>query len=178
MFKWIISCFVIVILIFALARPGGGEETVNYDSFGKIKIGMTIAQAQKVAQIRLSQLNGKPNQKEGCFYIQPFNNVRFMIVEGKIATFEINSSGVKTTKGIKIGDEEYNLATYGIKNFQVVPINLKRYFIYTPPQAKNYRIIFETVKYIERYNITRYRAGKLPEVNYPIGCANYSQKSS
>lgn len=49
MFKWIISYIFIVILIFALSVPTGIlTDTVDYNSFGKIKIGMTLAQAQKL----------------------------------------------------------------------------------------------------------------------------------
>ncbi|MBD2254679.1 hypothetical protein [Nostoc parmelioides] len=179
MFKWIISYIFIVILIFALSVPTGiSTDTVDYNSFGKIKIGMTLAQAQKVAHIGIVQLNGKRNQQDGCFYVQPksgfqFQRVKFMVVDGKIVTFEINGSNVKTAKGVKVGDSQYNLATYGIKNFQLIgnKNSKQRYFIYAPPKAKNYRIIFESGEY--EY-ITRYRAGKIPEVNYPFGCANYS----
>ncbi|MBD2505540.1 hypothetical protein [Anabaena azotica] len=181
MFKWIISCILIVMLIFALTLPfGDGDETVDYNSFGKIKIGMTLAQAKKAdPMIAIVQLNGKRNQKDGCFYVQPksgfqFYRVRFMVVDGKIVTFEINGSNVKTTQNIKVGDSHYNLATYGIKNFQLIgnKNSKQRYFIYTPPKAPNYRMIFESGEYDY---IRRYRAGKLPFVNYPFGCANYSK---
>lgn len=178
MFKWIISYIFIVILIFALTLPSGvSNETVNYNSFGKIKIGMTLAQAQKASTIAIVQLNGKPNQKNGCFYVQPksgfqFYGVRFMVIDGKIVTFEINGSNVKTTKGVKVGDSHYNLVSYGIKNFQLIgnKKSKQRYFIYTPPKAPNYRMIFESGEYDY---IRRYRAGKLPFVNYPFGCANF-----
>jgi hypothetical protein len=179
MFKWIVSFLFIVALIFALLIPSGvSSEMVDYNSFGKIKIGMTPGQAQQAAHIGIVQLNGKRNQKDGCFYVQPksgfqFHRVKFMVVDGKIVTFEINGSNVKTTKGIKVGDSQYNLTSYGIKNFQLIgnKKSKQRYFIYTPPKAKNYRMIFESGEY--EY-ITRYRVGKLPEVNYPFGCANFS----
>jgi hypothetical protein len=180
MLKWIISYFLIVVLIFGLLVPSGvWTDTVDYNSFGKIKIGMTVAQAEKAARIGIVQLNGKRNQKDGCFYVQPksgfqFQRVRFMVVDGKIVTFEINGSNVKTTKGINVGDSQYNLAYYGIKNFQLIgnKKSKQRYFIYIPPKAKDYRMIFESGEY--EY-ITRYKAGRLPEVNYPFGCANYSK---
>lgn len=175
-------CFIFQLLIQTIFNPTeklSNKSRVNYDSFGKVKIGMTVTQAEKAGQIKFLQLNGNPGQKKGCFYIKPQSNlqfyrVKFMVVNGIISTLEINNENIETIAGIRIGYEEYKLAfSYGIKDIQIAtnPLSKKRYFIYTPPKAKNYRMIFESDK---KY-ITRYRIGKTPEVNYPNGCANYRE---
>ncbi|MBD2441191.1 hypothetical protein [Nostoc sp. FACHB-110] len=154
------------------------QSRVNYDSFGKIKIGMTVAQAEKAGNIKLLQLNGNPNKKEGCFYMEPESGtglfqVRFMVVNGRITTFEIGSNpNIYTQVGVNTGTPENDLRfLYGFQNVLVLSDKAlkKRYLIYFPPKAKNYRLIFES----NGTYATRFKAGKLPEVTYPHGCASY-----
>ncbi|MCS6814402.1 MAG: hypothetical protein NZ772_12660 [Cyanobacteria bacterium] len=159
------------------------QSRVNINSFGPIQVGMTVAAAEKAAQMSLLVQSGQP-RNTACYYVVPSRTVRgvgFMVInsrdeqpdkqQDRIARIDVwSNSLVMTTSGARIGDFESRLRTL-YPEARVTPhddIPGGRYFTIVPQAESdsNYRLIFET----DGRRIVRFRAGQLPEVNYPKGC--------
>jgi hypothetical protein len=138
----------------------------------KITIGMTVKQAEKAAAITL--VNGdEPNKF--CYYVSPKvkpKDISFMVSEYKIARIDIDNKNISTVKGAKIGDTETKIKQLYKGYIKVEPhqyVEKGHYLIFVPKDKvdQNYRIVFET----DGKKVTRFRSGKLPEVEYVEGCS-------
>lgn len=96
--------------------------------------------------------------------------VRLMTAKGRIVRVDVDSGSTTTAEGARIGDTEARINTLYAGRVVTTPskytaghyLTVKR-----PPAADSaYRFIFET----NGSKVTRYRAGKLPEVGYVEGC--------
>ncbi len=145
-----------------------GDNVVTFNSFGKVKTGMTVAQA---SQALGTKLTGEPDAGIDCYYVNPkqgFKGVRFMITKGTIARIEIESKEYATDKGAKIGDTEAKIKSL-YKGVQVYPqkYDEKKNDMEVHSDDKQYLIIFET----DGKRVTGFRAGKAEEVGYVEGCS-------
>ena len=83
-----------------------GDNAVTFNSFGKVKTGMTVSQA---SQALGTKLVGEAEDGMDCYYVNPkqgFKGVRFMVTNGSVARIDIESKEYATDKGAKIGDTE------------------------------------------------------------------------
>lgn len=137
-----------------------------------ITIGMTVKQAEKAAKITL--INGDAPNKY-CYYVSPKRkpeNISFMVSEYKIARIDIDNKNITTLKGAKIGDTETKIKQLYKGYIKIEPhqyVEKGHYLIFVPKDKadQNYRIVFET----DGKKVTRFRSGKLPEVEYVEGCS-------
>jgi hypothetical protein len=96
-----------------------------------------------------------------------------MVTNGRIARVDVtDNSKITTLSGAKIGDSESKIKSLYPNQIKVEAHEYDpkgHYLIFVPKdsQDKNYRIIFET----DGKKVTRWRSGKLPEVQFIEGCA-------
>ncbi|MEG4575826.1 hypothetical protein QUA56_24620 [Microcoleus sp. N3A4] len=144
-----------------------------------IRVGMTVDEASKSAGIKLITSGSGGVDEYQCSYVHPQGEpkeIAFMVVKGRIARVDINNKRMTTLRGAKIGNtQEQIIKLYPgqIKEtphpYVGGPPQNGKYLTFVPKDAadKNYRIIFETSK----NRVTRFRSGKLPEVEYIEGCS-------
>jgi CubicO group peptidase (beta-lactamase class C family) len=160
------------------AQPGGEADgptssSVGVDpmGFGPIRVGMTVAEAERALGSPLPLLGPK---MEPCYYVTPKDRpgLAFMIFEGRVARVDVHQQSiVRTAEGAGIGDPEDHIQSLYPGRVEVQPHKYTegRYLIVRPaaPADSGYRIIFET----DGTQVTRYRAGRLPEVGWVEGCS-------
>ncbi len=152
----------------SIIGQNGGGNAVTFNSFGKVKTGMTVSQA---AQALGTELVGKAEDGMDCYYVNPkqgFKGVRFMVTNKTIARIEIESKAYATDKGAKIGETEDKIKSL-YKGVQVFPqkYDEKLHDMEVHSADKKYLIIFET----DGKRVTGFRAGQAEEVGYVEGCS-------
>ncbi len=145
-----------------------GDNAVTFNSFGKVKTGITVSQASQALGTELVRGKG---YEDGCYYVDPkqgFKGVRFMVTNGSVARIEIESKAYATDKGAKIGDTEAKIKSL-YKGIQVYPqkYDEKSHDMEVYSDDKQYLIIFET----DGKRVTGFRAGQAEEVGYVEGCS-------
>jgi hypothetical protein len=161
------------------------QSKVAIDGIGPIRVGMTIAEAEKSAGVQLIERGGRAGLG-GCYYVEPKTGPRdlaFMITSNRGDTQMIRTkdrivrvdvyrnSRITTLSGAKIGDTEARIkALYpGLSPHAYTGHRGGRYLTLMPKDAadKNYRVVFETLN----GRVTQLRSGRVPEVEYVEGCA-------
>ena len=151
------------------------KSQVRIDGIGAIRVGMTLAEAEKAAGMRLiHDVGWQINDR--CYYVRPEDRelkIGLMISEGKVVRVDIwSDSQIKTLSGAGIGDSEARIFALYPNRIEVRehPYLGKRgkYLTFVPRDAvdRDYRVVFETV---EGY-VRQYRAVKLPQVGHIEGC--------
>lgn len=167
-----IFCLFIIIILLLTVSPSSNAQSksvVTYNSFGRVKTGMTVSKASKALGVSLVRGEGYEN---GCYYVSPkqgFKGISFMVIDGNIARFDINSKGYTTEKGAKVGDTESRIKSLykGMVKVSKHPYDNKGHYLEVKFDNENYSIIFET----DGKRVTSFRAGKSKEVGYIEGCA-------
>lgn len=96
-----------------------------------------------------------------------------MITGGRVARIDVwQNRQITTLSGAKIGDSEARIKALYPGQIQVSLHQYVRgghYLTFVPRDKsdRNYRVVFET----DGKTVTRFRAGKLPEVEYVEGCS-------
>lgn len=147
------------------------SSKVGINGIGAILVGQTIAEASQAAGIRIKFNGGDPKT---CAYYSPqrgLEGVSFLVAENRIARVDVNNPRITTLRGAKIGDTEARIKSLYPGQIRVEPHAYVKghYLVFVPkdPKDKNYRVVFET----NGQRVQRYRAGKLPEVDYIEGCS-------
>jgi hypothetical protein len=171
-----------------LAQPQLTEQSkLAIDGIGPIRVGMTVAQAEKSANITLIEKGGRAGTS--CYYLWPKTGPQglgLMVIspreeknilrnQDRIARVDIfNNRRMTTLRGAKIGNTEAQIKAFYPSQIQVTPHQYTaseggHYLTFIPKDAadKDYRIVFETLK----GRVNQFRSGKLPEVGYVEGCA-------
>jgi hypothetical protein len=163
------------------------QSKLAIDGIGPIRVGMTVAQAEKSANVTLIEKGGRAGTS--CYYLWPKTgpeNLSLMVIspreenrilrnQDRIARVDIfSNSPVTTLRGAKIGDTEAHIKALYPGQIKTTPHEYTgsqggHYLTFVPKDAadKDYRIVFETLK----GRVTQFRSGKLPEVEYVEGCA-------
>jgi outer membrane protein assembly factor BamE (lipoprotein component of BamABCDE complex) len=144
-----------------------GNYIVTFNSFGGVKIGMTIAQASQALGTELVRGQG---YEDACYYVesQGLQGVRFMVTNEKIARIDVTSSKYATNKGAKIGDSLGKIKNlYPKAKVFRQKYDKRKYDIQIYSGDKQFMIIFESAG----KRITGYRVGNTEEVSYVEGCS-------
>jgi hypothetical protein len=172
-----------------VAQPQLTEQSkLAIDGIGPIRVGMTVAEAEKSANITLIE-KGVRAGGGGCYYLWPKTgpkNLSLMVISpreenrilrdrDRIARVDIFSdSPVTTLRGAKIGDTEARIKALYPGQIKTTPHEYTssqggHYLTFIPKDAadKGYRLVFETLK----GRVRQFRSGKLPEVEFVEGCA-------
>jgi hypothetical protein len=145
---------------------------VTLRGIGPVRVGMTPAEASSAAG---KQIVAKPDVNAGCGYAEPEGGpegVSFMVVSGRIARVDVTGGPVKTLSGAGVGDTEAQVQARYSNRLEVSPhkyVASGHYLTLVPtdPADADFRLIFET----DGTKVTRFRAGKQPEVSYVEGCS-------
>ncbi|BAZ86120.1 hypothetical protein [Dolichospermum compactum] len=159
------------------------QAKVTINSIGTVKIGMNLPEAAAAANTRLSV--GYAGS-DSCYYLQTegeLKGVSFMVTKDDvksrlqyitsdvIARVDVENPKITTLSGAKVGDTEARIKSLYPGQIKVTPHEYTNghYLTFIPKNKaeQNYRIVFET----DGQRVTRYRAGKLPEVEYVEGCS-------
>jgi hypothetical protein len=163
------------------------QSKLAIDGIGPIRVGMTVAQAEKSANVALIEKGGRAGTS--CYYLWPKTGpegLGLMVISpreeksilrdrDRIVRVDIfQNKRMTTLRGAKIGNTEAQIKAMYPGQIQVTTHQYTgpqggHYLTFIPKDAadKDYRIVFETLK----GRVTQFRAGKLPEVEYVEGCA-------
>lgn len=150
--------------------PAAPTYTVTERGIGPLKAGMTFAEAD--AALGGALLVPVGVDTTGCDYLVwdrgPYG-VHVMFDEHRVARVDIDTSGIATAAGARIGDDEARIKRLYPGQVTVTPHKYEdgHYLTVTPAADKRFRIIFET----SGGRVTRYRAGMMPSVEYVEGCS-------
>ena len=144
---------------------------VTERGIGALRAGMSLREASAAVSTTLSVPRG--SDPAGCYYVA-WNGapagVRVMAEAGSIARIDVDSAGVATATGVRVGDAEEHVQQLHAGRVAVSPHKYidGHYLTVTPesPADSLFRIVFE----VEKGRIVRYRAGRLPQVEYVEGC--------
>ena len=164
--------FLFALLATSACRSGTNRSvwTVSIRGFGPIEAGMTLAEANAAGGRSLATPGSESCDMVG-FADDTGSAVSFMVVEGRIARVDITGSPVETNHGARIGDAESRIQQLYPGRVTVRPHKYTdgHYLIVAPstPADSGFELVFET----DSQRVTRYRAGKLPAVEYVEGCS-------
>lgn len=140
------------------------------DGFGPIRIGMTRAQAERVAAMALS--DDRELSSAYCYYLdftRGLKGVIFMVTEGRISRVDILAPGFATLSGAQVGNTEARLKEIYGERAKFTPhkyLGAAGNYVTVMSADGRYAVQFET----KHGRVFRYRAGKFPEVALVEGC--------
>ena len=158
----------------AAARPAKPDTAIRMTAagYGPLRIGMTVVNAA----VALNSPTPSTVGLDTAWAYVPIANapagMRVMVTGGTVARIEIDSSSVATGLGARVGDSEARIRElYGsrvtLQPHKYLPNG--RYLIVDPIPASDsgLKLVFET----DGSRVTKYRAGRMPEVEWVEGCA-------
>jgi hypothetical protein len=145
---------------------------VSIRAYGPIEWGMTLAEAEKAAGRSFEKSD---SLESGCRQIRLAGDSGkgplFMVVDGRIARVDVTDPGIQTNHKVAVGDDETRVQSMYSERVTVSPhkYTAGHYLTVGPRTAADsgYELVFET----DSQRVTRYRAGRLPEVEYVEGCS-------
>ncbi len=150
------------------ARPPPPAWTVTQTGWGPIRAGMSVAEARAALGGELPE----PSNRE-CDHVRPPRGpqgVLIMTVGGHVARVEVTDSTVVTAAGARVGDTEARINALYPGRVQTAPHKYTdgHYLVVRGGAGADsvYRLVFET----DGQRVTRYRSGRLPEVEWVEGC--------
>jgi hypothetical protein len=154
----------------AATAPGSPAAwTVTENGWGPIRAGMSVADARAALGGELPE----PANRE-CDHVRPPRGpkgVLIMTVGGQVARVEVNDTTVATAAGARVGDTEARINALYAGRVQTGPHKYVdgHYLVVRRGTGADstYRLVFET----DGQRVTRYRGGRLPEVEWVEGCS-------
>ena len=144
---------------------------VSESGIGPLRAGMSIGEAARASQGALGA--GTDTSRKECAYVAWRDGppgVRVMTEGGQLVRFDVGSGSLATTIGARIGDSEKRIDNLYAGRVRVEPqkYGTGHNLVVTPKAAGDsaFRIVFET----DGQKVTKYRAGKRPQVEYVEGC--------
>lgn len=168
---------ILVFVFFSLCQYSSAEQgkitsrtLVYYNSFGPIKIGMTVAEAKKILDIPL--VKEDQGSGEACYYLIPQKRTlgfAFMVTNGRIARFDIDSKEFATEAGARVGNSESRIKSLyrgrvKVTGHTYVP---QGHYLTVTLHGTAFQVVFET----DGKRVTGYRLGKTPEAWWIEGCS-------
>jgi len=142
--------------------------TVTEAGWGPVRAGMRTADARAALGGALPE----PRNHE-CDHVRPPAapaGVLLMVVRGEIARVEVRDTTVSTAAGARVGDSEARVEALYPGRMRRSPHKYVdgHYLVVRRGAGPDslYRLVFET----DGRQVTRFRAGRLPEVEWVEGC--------
>ena len=169
-----------VCLACAGSEPGAGRDdagagsevrdtsrwTASAEHVGPVRVGMTVADAERALGAGFLPLTDQGECAYRTSMVAP-DGVRFMQIDDRIARVDIGAPGVGTGGGIEIGATEARVREVYGPGVSLSPHKYTDGHYLTVPADSGHRIVFET----DGERVTRYRVGRLPEVEWVEGCS-------
>jgi hypothetical protein len=150
------------------AMAPANDSAVTEHGLGPLRAGMTFADAKQALGGALIA----PADTAGCHYATwrggP-RGVRVMIDDGRVARVDVDSAGVATAAGARVGDSEERIQRLYAGRVKTTPHKYEEgghYLTVNAADDSSFAFVFETSK----GRVTRYRAGRRPAVEYVEGC--------
>jgi hypothetical protein len=147
---------------------GPAAWRVTTRGIGPVIAGMSFDEAAPLLGVPPTAGTGS----DACAYVRPARGpagVSVMVRGGEVARVQVDSGGVRTAEGAGIGDSEGRIQELYRGRVTVGPHKYAdghHYLTVKPDDESGFRIVFET----DGRRVTRYRAGRLPEVEWVEGC--------
>lgn len=149
--------------------PAPAGFVVSADAAGPIRVGMSLDELRSAA----GTLTPPPNATAECAYVHPASapaGVLVMLAKGVVARIDVDSAGVATAEGVGVGDSASKVNDAYAGRVSVTPhkyVPGGQYLTVKPAAPRDtLRIVFES----EDGRITRYRVGRVPEVEWVERC--------
>lgn len=140
---------------------------VSETGTGPVEIGMTVAEASQALGVELTDVESG----DSCHYVKPQSGpsgISLMVVDGRIARVDVDDPSIVTSVGAQVGDSEERIRMLYMNQVEVTPHKYTDgHYLTVIPTNNQGRIIFET----DGEKVTRFRAGKMPEVEWVEGCS-------
>ena len=142
---------------------------VTPDGIGAVRVGMTVDELRRA----VGDIPGA-NPTADCSYVRPTSappGVSVMLARGHVARVDVDSAGVRTETGVAVGDSAAKIAAAYSARMTATPhkyVPGGQYLTVrsTSPADSLQRMVFET----ENGRVTRFRTGRLPEVEWIERC--------
>lgn len=139
--------------------------TATPGQIGPVRIGMTAMEAETALGAPFT-----PADAGECSYRRSSalpTGVMLMQVNGVIVRADVTAAGVSTTEGLGVGSTAAQVREIHGARLTVTPHKYTEGQYLTLAPDAEHRIVFET----DGQHVTRYRVGRLPEVEWVEGCA-------
>jgi hypothetical protein len=153
----------------AAPAPTPAAWTVSANAAGPVRVGMTADELRATA----GDLTPPPNATAECVYVRPASappGVVVMLAKGVVARVDVDSAGVATAEGIAVGDTASKVGEAYAGRATATPhkyVPGGQYLTVKSGSAQDsVRIVFES----EAGRITRYRVGRVPQVEWVERC--------
>jgi len=151
-------------------QPGVTDWVVSPDGIGAIRVGMTADELRRaVGEVPVANLTAD------CSYVRPASappGVSVMLAHGQVARVDVDSAGVRSDAGVEVGDSAAKVAEAYSSRMTAMPHKYLPGGHYltvrsSSPADSLRRMVFET----ENGRVTRFRVGRVPEVEWVERCA-------
>jgi hypothetical protein len=153
----------------AAVPPPPAAWTVSEQGWGPIRAGMSVADARTALGGELPEPAGRE-----CDQVRPPRGPRgvlIMTVGGQVARVEVSDTTVATAAGARVGDTEARINALYRGRVETGPHKYVdgHYLVVRRGTGADtiHRLVFET----DGQHVTRYRAGRMPEVEWVEGCS-------
>ena len=152
---------------------GAAAATVGFAGIGPVRVGMPAEEARMALGGDFQAAGAEAGS--ACQYARSGAlppGVKVMLVNGRVARVEVDSGAAATAEGARVGSSEAEVQRLYAGRVQVQPHKYEpgaRYLVVsssTPADSAS-RIVFEA----DSSGVRRYRAGRMPEVEWVEGCA-------
>jgi hypothetical protein len=155
-------------------RVTAANAALRIDGIGPITIGMTREEADRVMGEAMRRPDGAAAGGAACqygYYTAMPQGAAFVLISDVIARIDMMRGETPTPEGARIGAEEIAVADLYAGRASLSPHKyVEGHYITVTSAAPGQdalRYVFET----ENGKVTRYRSGRIPEVEYVEGCA-------
>jgi hypothetical protein len=160
----------VFVIASTIATVADDSWVIRDKGIGPVKIGMSLPELNTVLREKFSMPENKDGQS--CFYVDSAKHagIGFMILDGRLARIDVVRPGVRTAKGIQVGDSEARaLEVYGPK------LKIEPHF-YTAPQGHYLTIRSSDSRYGIRFEtdngmIDMFYAGTSAAISLVEGCS-------
>jgi hypothetical protein len=147
------------------------EWRVSFRGVGPLVVGMDLTAASKALGL---ELRPPDSASASCDYITIDTGsvkVLVMVVDQKMARFDVRDASIATDRGARVGDSERRIDSLYAGLVKRMPHKYTEgsYLIVTPPSSADsmIRLLFESDGHV----VTQYRIGRMPEVEWVEGCS-------
>jgi hypothetical protein len=163
---WRLAAAGIVAAILGQAAAAGPAWRLSTDGFGPLKVGMSFAQAHKLAP-RLKATPARLLATEGCdqLALPGHPGVALMFVDGALARVDLFQPGPRTTRGVQPGDR-VKQAMQAYPGLSAEPNKYDENERYLTERSGDGAIRFET----RQGRVDKIYAGRWAQVQYVEGC--------
>lgn len=154
--------------------PTPAPWTVTEFGIGPLRAGMTVPEAARMVGGSFAAPAGGAESCSYAIWREAPAGVTVMLDKGLVARVDVaRSPVVATSTGARIGDTEARIKELYKGRVAVTPHEYTdgHYLTVTPPPGsgddRSYRLVFET----DGNRVTRYRAGKQPQVEWVESCS-------